>query len=120
MFPLPVSFLSAGPSWDRSNQEVVMAKKSKPVKKSAPKAAKAVATKPPGVIDRIVEVLKAGGGTVEGIAAKVAKHFPDRKLAAVTGTVRVQVTRLARSPEQGGRGLRVKREESDKGFEYSI
>jgi len=96
-----------------------MAKKSKPAKKSAPKAANA-ASKPPGVIDRIVEVLKAGGGTVEGIAAKVAKHFPDRKLAAVTGTVRVQVTRLARSPDQGGRGLRVKREESDKGFEYSI
>ena len=65
--------------------------------------------------------LCAGGGTVEGIAAKVAKHFPDRKLAAVTGTVRVQVTRLARSPEQGGRGLKVRREETDKGeFVYSI
>ena len=98
-----------------------MAKKSKPAKKSAtPKAAKAVAPKPLGVIDRIVEVLKAGGGTVEGIAAKVSKHFPDRKLAAVTGTVRVQVSRLARSPDQGGRGLRVKREETDKGFVYSV
>jgi hypothetical protein len=99
-----------------------MAKKLKPAKKSAITGAKAVtAKKVPGVIDRIVEVLKAGGGTVEGIAAKVAKHFPDRKLAAVTGTVRVQVTRLARSPEQGGRGLKVRREETDKGeFVYSI
>lgn len=100
-----------------------MAKATK--KKAAPKAVtksttKAEAKKVPGVIDRIVEVMKAGGGTIDEIAAKVAKHFPDRKVTAITGTVRVQATRLARNPEQGGRGLKVKREESDRGFLYSL
>jgi hypothetical protein len=97
----------------------------KVVKKASKKAvtksvAKAEAKKVPGVIDRIVEVLKAGGGTIEEIAAKVAKFFPDRKVAAITGTTRVQVNRLTKSSEQGGRGLKVKREETDKGFVYSI
>lgn len=82
---------------------------------------KAEAKKVPGVIDRIVEVMKAGGGTVEQIATKVAKHFPDRKVTAITGTVRVQVNRLTKSPEQGGRGLKVKRDEVEGGgFTYSI
>jgi hypothetical protein len=93
----------------------------KAAKKSAPKKAAAKSeAKKPGVIDRIVEVLQAGGGTIEAIAAKVAKHFPDRQLTAITGTTRVQVTRLTRAPEQGGRGLKVRREETDKGFVYSV
>jgi hypothetical protein len=93
----------------------------KAAKKSAPKKAAAKGEKKtPGVIDRIVEVLQNGGGTIETIAAKVAKHFPDRKLTAITGTTRVQVTRLARTPEQGGRNLKVRREETDKGIVYLI
>jgi len=91
------------------------------VAKKAPKKAVAKAEKKvPGVIDRIVEVLKAGGGTIDEIAVKVAKFFLERKVAAITGTTRVQVTRLARSPEQGGRDLKVRREETDKGFVYSV
>lgn len=95
-------------------------------KKAAKKAVtksttKGEAKKVPGVIDRIVEVLKAGGGTVEQIATKVAKFFPDRKVTAITGTVRVQVNRLTKSPDLGGRGLKVKREEVEGGgFTYSI
>ena len=93
-----------------------VAKKATP-KKAAVKSEK----KTPGVIDRIVEVLQNGGGTIEAIAVKVAKHFPDRKLAAITGTTRVQVTRLGRAPEQGGRNLKVRREETDKGeFVYLL
>jgi hypothetical protein len=68
-----------------------------------------------------VEVPKNGGGTIEAIAAKVARHFPDRWPEGIVGTVRVQATRLARAPEQGGRGLKVRRETNDKGeLVYSI
>ena len=82
----------------------------KAAKKSAPKKAAAKAEKKtPGVIDRIVEVLQNGGGTIDAIAAKVSKHFPDRQLTAITATTRSQVTRLARTPEQGGRGVKVRR-----------
>ena len=81
-------------------------------------AAKPKATeekKVPGVIDRIVEVLQNGGGTLDQIAEKVIKHFPERKLEAVRATATVQVNRLEKSKENGGRNLKVKREPVEEG-----
>jgi hypothetical protein len=73
----------------------IKTKSAKAAKK--PTTAKAKAGKPPkgpGVIDTIVEVLKASGGTVAEITGKVAKKFPDRKTEQLTSTVRAQMNRL--------------------------
>lgn len=85
--------------------EMAVAKKAA---KKTPK--KDTGDKKPGVIDTIATVLQDGGGTVEQIAAKVAKKFPDRNVESITSTVKIQVSRLARPKDQGGRSLKVKDE----------
>jgi hypothetical protein len=62
-----------------------------------------------GVIDTIVDVLKAGGGTIPEIVAAVHKKVPGREPAKLTATVRAQMNRLKLSKEEGGRGLKVKK-----------
>ena len=74
------------------------------------------------MIDTIVEVLKAGGGSMQTIIAKVQKKFPDRKGDGVAKTCRGQMNRLSKSKEEGGRGLKVKRakQEGTRGLLYSL
>jgi hypothetical protein len=91
-----------------------MAKKAKP-KAAAKVKAKTKTDKAPGVIDTIVSVLEAGGGTVEEIAKKVAAKFPDRDAKGIANTVKIQVGRLQKSKEQGGRGLKIKTEPAKEG-----
>jgi hypothetical protein len=88
----------------------------------ADKAKKAKVAKAPGVIDTIVAVLKDGGGSLETIVAKVQKKFPDRKADGLAKTCRVQMNRLSKSKEEGGRSLKVKREkqEGTRGLLYSL
>lgn len=85
-------------------KEKVMAKKS--VKKNA---VKSNGSKKPGVIDTIVSLLQAGGGTAEQIATKLAKKFPDRDAEGLSKTVRAQLQRLSLPQKEGGRGLKIKR-----------
>jgi hypothetical protein len=76
-----------------------------------------------GVIDTIVAVLQAGGGTIpEIVAAAVHKKVPDRKAEQLTATVRVQMARLKLPKEDGGRSLKVKknREEGERQVHYSL
>lgn len=75
---------------------------------AAPKAAKG-----PGVIDTIVTLLQGGGGTIEDIAAKLAKKFPDRKLDGLTATTKIQMSRLQTPKNAGGRGLKIKRDKTE-------
>jgi hypothetical protein len=87
----------------------------KPPKKSPPKAKvePASAKKAPGVIDTIVAVLQAGGGTAAEIAERVAKKFPNRKPEGIFATTKIQVIRLSKPKDEGGRALRIKREETE-------
>ena len=87
--------------------------------KAAKKTAKKTTTKKPagekkpkgpGVIDTIVDVLQNKGGTVEQITEKVAKKFPDKSADGIKATVKIQVNRLSKSKDEGGRGLKIKRE----------
>jgi hypothetical protein len=75
-----------------------------------------------GVIDTIVAVLQAGGGTIPEIVAAVHKKVPDRKAEQLTATVRVQMARLKLPKEDGGRSLKVKknREEGERQVHYSL
>ena len=56
------------------------------------------------------------------IVAKVQKKFPDRKADGLAKTCRVQMNRLSKSKEEGGRSLKVKREkqEGTRGLLYSL
>lgn len=78
-----------------------------------PKVEPASAKKAPGVIDTIVSVLQAGGGTTAEIAEKVAKKFPNRKPEGILATTKIQVIRLSKPKGEGGRALRIKREEKE-------
>lgn len=64
----------------------------------------------PGVIDTIVEILQNKGGTVEQITEKLAKKFPDKSADGLKATVKIQVNRLSKPKDEGGRGLKVKKE----------
>lgn len=91
-----------------------MAKKAKVAKaKKAPKATKEKVNKGPGVIDTIVTVLQAGGGSVQAIAEKVVKKLPDREVEKVLATVKIQMTRLMKPKADGGRALKIKREKQE-------
>jgi hypothetical protein len=80
---------------------------SKTTSKKAPAKKAAAKAKEPGVIDTIVKILQSGGGTVEQIAAKLKKAFPDRKADGLKATVKIQMTRLA---DDKKRKLKIKRE----------
>jgi hypothetical protein len=62
--------------------------------------------------------LLRGTATVDEIAEKVAKKFPDRKAAGILGTCKVQLGRLSHSKEEGGRWLKIKRakQEGERGM----
>jgi|GEM_PF-3044308 len=49
----------------------------------------------PGVIGAIIEILQAGGGTVDEIYAQLRERFPDRGEGMLT-TTKIQVKRLAK------------------------
>jgi hypothetical protein len=98
-------------------------KTAKPKKHKGLKSAKPPkGPKGPGVIDTIVAILQAGGGTLQAITAKVQKKFPDRKGAGIAKTCRVQMNRLPRSKKEGGRALNLKRakQEGTRGLLYSL
>jgi hypothetical protein len=96
--------------------------KAKKSVKAAAKSVKAANANAPGVIDTIVAVPQAGGGTVDEIAEKVAKKFPDRAAKGILGTCKVQLSRLGKSREEGGRALKIKRakSEGERGMVYSL
>lgn len=101
-----------------AKQEVKAPKKSSPKATAEPAGAKKAA----GVIDTIVAVLQAGGGTISEIAEKVAKKFPDRKPEGILATTKIQIIRLSKPKGEGGRALRIKRVEKEGSREliYSI
>lgn len=89
-------------------------KSKKPTK--TPKAAKTNGgPKKPGVIDAIVAALEGKGGTINAIAEKVAKKFPDRDAEGIKATVKIQVNRLQKSKEDGGRNLKIQSEQAGEG-----
>lgn len=92
-----------------AKQEVKAPKKSTPKATAEPAGAK----KAPGVIDTIVAVLQAGGGTISEIADKVAKKFPNRKPEGILATTKIQIIRLSKPKGEGGRALRIKRVEKE-------
>jgi hypothetical protein len=88
-------------------------KPKKTAKKKVAKAkpAKAAAPKKPGVIDAIVEVLRASedGISLVDLTAKIAKKFPQRDPAGLAKTCRAQLQRLPLPVKDGGRGIKVKK-----------
>jgi hypothetical protein len=90
--------------------------------KETVKAKKAKVAKAPGVIDVIVALLKDGGGTIEALSTKLAKKFPDRKAEGLSATIRVQMNRLPKGKDEGGRGLKVKKDraEGERQVHYSL
>lgn len=77
------------------------------------------APRKPGVIDAIVDILSNGGGTIAKMAEKLAKKFPDRDAAGLLSTLKIQVNRLSKSKDEGGRNLKIKRDKVEGSNELS-